>query len=446
MTSNKRVFGSSLASLVCVLEMSKKESITWIQSSPIIAGHFRGMRFGDIDVDLGMVVLETYSGVSSQTKLPLFPPIRQAGLDFVEIAHNWLISRGEVFCHIPIKTSWFGHLYPDYLIADNLTILTHLDPAIKLQILNELRSIAESGSEIEKFHPKNKNSSDLFLKVNLKDFIVKTLGFTFYQTLIEPWIERFDFEVAEKLPALDHRMAWTPLFYPETITEVLLGGLEPSSFERPFVVPRINSVASLIKRLLDSISDSDVQIIQDYTGDATPGPGDIILDSTKQTKFYLGEAVNDAQQNSKKVSVAILILKFDEVVTTDQVINFVDTGHGPYRALIRTLDVGKPQTVISLEFGSFYDVIPDEMILLEGKEALTNLGIPINFKEKILKRMKLSIPSAKERSTLEHERNSAFQLMQTRGLIGFPVDFGSSAFNDQILLGLWSENESRRNK
>ena len=445
MTPNRKVFGSSLATLVCVLEMSKFEKVTWIQSGPVIAGHFRGLKFGELDVDLGMVAFETYSGLSQQSNLPISPPIRQSGLSFVNIAHDWLINRGEDFQHIPVKSNWFGRMVPDYLIADNLTILNILDQETKLKILSELRDIEVSGVTKENFHPRNKNSSDLFLEISFKDLIIRTLGPTFYKILFEPWIRRFDLEVADKLPARDHRSAWVPLYYPETVIDILSGALAPSHLERPFVVPRGDSVASLIRRLLDSIPISSVNIVQDFDGKVLPSRGDVILDSTIKTKEYLGENTKASQLISKTVAVAVLILKFDEVVSPDQIINFVDTENGPYRALIRTLNARQLQTIISIEFGAFYEDVSDEDILQSAISTLYKLGISINFKENILKRMSLRIPSASERSTIEFARNSAFEQMQSRELVGFPVDFGSSALNDQLLLGLWSENESRRN-
>jgi hypothetical protein len=445
MTMNRKVFGSSLASLVCVLEMSKSEKITWIQSGPVIAGHFRGFKFGELDVDLGMVALESYSGFNKHLSLPIYPPIRQSGLSFVNIAHNWLVNRGEEFQHIPVKSNWFGRMVPDYLIADNLTILNSLDSVIKLKMLSELRDIQVSGAANDNFHPRNKNNSDFFLEISFKDLIIRTLGPTFYKILFEPWIRRFDLEVADKLPARDHRSAWVPIYYPETVIDILSGALPPSHLERPFVVPRGDSVASLIRRLLDSISISSVEIVQDFYGKVLPSRGDVILDSTIKTKEYLGENAKTPLLISKKVAVAVLILKFDEVVGPDQIVNFVDTDNGPYRALIRTLNAGQLQSIISIEFGAFYEYVSDEDILQSAVATLSKLGISIDFKENILKRMSLRIPSAEERSTMECSRNSAFEQMQSRELVGFPVDFGSSALNDQLLLGLWSENESRRN-
>ena len=96
-----------------------------------------------------------------------------------------------------------------------------------------------------------------------------------------------------------------------------------------------------------------------------------------------------------------------------------------------------------MEFGEKFQNVSEETIVALGHSLLAKLSIPFTYSPYKLKRAKIKVPYGLSRKKVEFDRNRAHQFMSTNKVFGFPIDFGSSAFNDQVLLGLWSANAAR---
>jgi hypothetical protein len=438
----RQIFGSSLAALVAVLELSKSEDVIWVQTSPGIAGHFMGTEIEETNVDLGMVALEPYNERSNLESFTEVLPIRQAGLPFVQLGFEWLKAFGEEFKEVPVSILMHGKELPDYLIADDLSILKILDIETRQVILDQIQVIL-SEAELDNLHPKHKNSSDIFVESSLREILIATTGSQFYDSLIEPWFRKFNSKLVDFLPARDHRTAWVPMFYPETIQSAFIAKGPLNRLSRAFVVPKNSSVAGLVSRLIAKVVDS--RVIVKKLGDVTeqPSTGDIVLTNTSDVMKLFSQEFDGNQFEYYDVPIAVLVLLFNEIVGQDFILNVVDESYGPYRVCSRNLSTAGNKSVVTLEFGEKFQNVSEEEIVALGHSLLAKLSLPFTYSSYKLKRAKIKVPYGLSRKKVEFDRNQAHQLMSANKVFGFPIDFGSSAFNDQVLLGLWSANAAR---
>ena len=441
----RKIFGVSLAALVAVLELSKSEEVIWVQTGPRVAGHFMGIQIQETNVDLGMVALEPHNAGSNQKTFTEVLPIRQAGIPFVHLGFEWLKACGEEFQEIPVSISMFRKKLPDFLIADDLSVLRFLDLNTQQVILSQIQNILD-GAKLETLHPKNKNSSEAFIDLSLRDVLIATVGIQFYESLFQPWFSKFSSKLADFLPARDHRTAWVPMFYPETIKSAFTEVFPADFLSRAFVVPKNSSVAALVSRLTDKVDKSRVTLmtLDDFT--EPPSSGDVILTNTSEVMNLFSQEYEGTYFSQFEISITVLVLLYNEIVSQDFILNLVDDADEAYRICSRNISSEGHKSVVTLEFGEGFENKTDEEMVAIGHPLLLNLGIPETYSSYKLKRVKLKVPYGLSRKKVELDRHSAHQLMISNKVFGFPIDFGSSAFNDQILLGLWSANAARSSK
>ena len=439
----RRVFGSSLSAIVSVIEISKTEEVVWVQTSPNLAGHFMGTQIEEARIDVGMVALEPFNGGSNQSIFTDVPPIRQTGIPFVQIGFDWLKSQGEEFLEIPVSVSFFGEVIPDHLIADNLHALRQLDSTTVEIIQHQINHLNTSNCENSALHPRNKNSSNTFLNHSLKEVLLATLGPAFYETLIEPWLARFNHGIAEILPARDHRTAWVPLFYPESIEQAFLNDDQLTSLTRTFIIPKNSSISSLISRLIEKVQSANVEITSIEECDYLPVSGDIVLTNTSDTMKLFSQDFSSNYSERLEVSITVLVLHFNGFVAKELILNVIEEEMGPYRLCVRNIDSGGQKTIVTLEFGEDFATADENEILTAGLSLLKKLNLPTVYSSFKLKRAKIKVPFGASREMIESDRSRAYEILRQNGIFGFPIDFGSSAFNDQILLGLWSAHVAR---
>ena len=441
----KIVVGSSLSAVVAVNQLSKKHDVKWLQTSPKIGGHLAGTVIEDFQIDLGMVVLEPYSESNELHTGKKTPPIRQNGLDLVFSGFQWLEAAGEEFLPITVQSLFRGTHIKDHLIADNLDVLSTLSDAELKLILSELAKLKKQNSLMDGLHPKNKNTSQEFLSMSLKDLLEKNLGPTFFQLLISPWLNRFNREVATFIPARDHRSVWLPFYYPETISQSInWENIDTSFGARPFIVPKLSSIASLVSRLIVQTKKDNVEVLQINDQKIKFTPGTLFLTSTAETAKLIEQELNSEPMRLFTCNLIVVSFLFRGKITEEKILNVVEEGEGPYRITIRNLSKDGTEedvhTLVSVEYGSFFSDYPDADLLLVTRSILAEMGLRDDFSSHKINRLGLKIPNQKSRELMEGARNRVYASLLENDYFGFPIDFGSSSFNDQILLGLWSAN------
>ena len=430
------VVGSSLAALVAVNDFSRSGPLTWVKTNPYIGGHFAGIKHDNMLLDLGMVLLEPFGGGENFSKNEV--PLKQSGLKHVEKIFSWLDKNGEFFLPIEIETKVRGAVFSDYLIADNLDFLSSLSVEEKSIIESQISQIIDSPRVP---HPNLKNIDEKFLKMDLSYVQRNTVGDHFFTKYLNSWLNRINSGIGESLCARDHRLAWIPFYYPETIKNALFSSGSDPLEKRPFLVPAQDSIAGLVHKIHSEINIENVTLAN-YSPDLLDSRNEVyFFASVKEIAQLLEIKIEDASAQVFLVSLVIVTLVFDFSLGVEKVVNIIEDEIGPYRYTVRNLKTDKLVSVISIEFGEEFKDCDDNLIEKLASEFISKEGFEAHYVSAVVSRPKIRLPYGDSRFAAEANRDLVYQRLQNDDFLGYPIDFGSSSFNDQMLLALWSTNE-----
>jgi len=430
------IIGSSLAALISVIKLSETNEVIWRKTNKRVGGHFAGLDLNKIPFDIGMVVNEPYSTTFSHNTKPRIPT-RQSGLPYVSMVYEFLDSIGMEFKDIDIQTFYNHSLLKDYLIADNLEFLLEI-PEIHRKILTQECSFFLGLSS--EAHPKFKLTNPIYQTQSYDAIMEATTPRFFYEEFIYPWLSKMHRNIQAIVPAIEHRAIWAPIYYPETIMQVLSRDIEANLLERKFIVPKGKTVNQITKELQSkvrersqiSVEDSDNNDVNLFFKESdenyffgTPGELNSILNSN------ISIPVTAQSRN-----IILVYGKFDEFINIEQVINIVDEEFDAYRVTFRSLIHETDQiSTFCMEFGDNTPELYDFNFNILKFFATINIDMPFQ----ILKVQNAQVPIF-DVAHCELRQNiyyDAASLLDSHGMYGSIIDFRSSSFNDQVLLGLW---------
>jgi hypothetical protein len=432
------IIGSSLAALISVIKLSETNEVTWRKTNKRVGGHFAGLDLNKIPFDIGMVVNEPYSTKFSHTAKPRIPA-RQSGLPYVSMVYKFLDSIGMEFKDIDILTFYNHSLLKDYLIADNLEFLLEI-PEYQREILSqECSSFIGFASDA---HPKFKLTNPIYQTWSYDAIMEATTPRFFFEEFIYPWLSKMHRNIQAIVPAIEHRAIWAPIYYPETIMQVLSRDIEANLLERKFIVPKDQTVNQFIKELQSKVRERP-QVLED---DSNNNNLRLFLKKSDDENYFFGTPgeLNSILNSNINIPVAaksrniILVYgKFDEFINIEQVINIVDQEFDAYRVTFRSLIQENDQiSIFSIEFGDNTPELYDFNFNILKFFAMIKIDMPFQ----ILKVQKAQVPifdvaHCELRQNMYHDATS---LLDSHGIYGSVIDFRSSSFNDQVLLGLWN--------
>jgi hypothetical protein len=444
------VFGSTLAALVAVSEFARLgKKVTWLKPQGRVAGHFFGTEFRGHPIDVGMVAVESFKTNSFSFDKET-PPTGARGLDYLGHAIDWWGEIGVPLKPLKIQTVVEQDVIPDYLIRDSLEFLRLIPESERVQVELELTEKVSSLTENDFMHPRNKRESRFYQDKDIREVCSALYGNTLFRRFFEPWISKF-LGSERELRAIDHRIIWAPIYYPETLLEALRSKLALSTIERPFLYPKSETISSVVRRLLDSCLSNDLVNCVDvelpeigqaasYISDLKDTPrvffGSkeqlLILGEGKQVRSklkQLEERGSRFRDRGLRITVANFGLSHSPVESG--VFNLLNAGKNAYRASIHVNDNHPEGSFAAVELSG--DLESENAILGEALAALEAIGVEALTETAKISQGQIQIPTFGNAG----ESNSADSKLDLSGWGGKVIERYNSSLNDQISLGLW---------
>lgn len=253
------IVGNALAGMVTALERSRAGRRTVLVSlGGPWGGHFAGLKFGGRRWDVGMVLYEGGGGgASDASELSSYDPSRRNDVGrFLGQVQRWIGRRQATRTISGLEMVLGGRRRPDLLLANRWEALRALPNAGRIR--EDLRATPVDGL----WHPRHKTSwpRDGSDGKNGAEILYESVsrlnhGDTLHDTLLAPFVRKVLNREHSGLVALYHRIAWLPLFWPETLAQVLDGGtpaLSPACFSHPVGEPVAALVAGAVAELKGS--------------------------------------------------------------------------------------------------------------------------------------------------------------------------------------------------
>jgi hypothetical protein len=244
------LIGNALSSMVAATELANSDHpIVVVNGTNNWGGHFTTLEFDGIAYDAGMVLHE-FTSFGAQGNIENIstydPSIRNDTGRFCKTIADYVGRFQKTHAVCGIKMYVDGRCYDDFLIANKLTSLNEMPFAG--EVLTELLPLAAKGASTD-LHASKKHSSAGFNGRAFEPVSLANHGPTLHAKLFEPYCRKLLNIGTADVVALYHRVAWLPLFYPETLLSYLQRSpqtLPPTVFDYPDV-GCIGDVAARLK-------------------------------------------------------------------------------------------------------------------------------------------------------------------------------------------------------
>jgi len=353
-----------------------------------------------------------------------------------------------------------GSFAPDFVLANRLDLLTSFSDRLREQIGTELTNCIAAFEKAPALHARNKlKRAELFASVSYQIVSRANHGPTLHELLIEPVCRRALGLSTDEVSALLHRVAWAPLYYPETLLQHLRGS-PPILPPTQFFYPRAGSVAAVVCALEERVSSMpSVELFRDKLCSLTGSDAGWTVNSlcrgrrlvwgarTGQFADLSGGEDDFSDYRKTSVHVAFVTIHRASFVRRFSTLFVLDPDSPIYRITDQTWAAGgdSDEATCTIEIASATATswlledrsattceISDQLVrlgVMDKKDGLTLHAIKY-FKDAIV----APTPSNRERALENHRQLSARN--PEVDFIGAGAPFGAGSFNDNVAQGL----------
>lgn len=308
------LLGNNLAMLVAALELSSRgRKVVLMLDGKSAGGHFSGAQFDGYNFDIGMVLFERAASAAQSSELSEYRPQRRNdSARFTTLTANYL-DRYISTVRVPTPQVFAGgRRYADFVVANRLDCFSSLvDPEI---VRGELSDVPVSDA----LHASRKLVSSAYDSASYEQASLFNHGPTLHSACFEPLCEKILGVSSSTILARYHRLAWLPLYHPETVLKVVSGGQECLA-EYPFWSAVGGFSGELTRSLKRSLLESSVEIVEEAVSDMVQdadGRYTVTVQNVEYSSFRLGLGLTQerarqllrkpATQAAEGVSVSIL--------------------------------------------------------------------------------------------------------------------------------------------
>ena len=458
--------GNALSLMVAATRLTQQGAkVAIVNSGKNWGGHFTTMTCKGVVFDPGMVLHEFTSYRPSpyvEDVRTYNPAIRNDAGRFCDTVRRYVCTYQE-FRDITVPKMYVdGAVYDDVLISNALLSMQQL--RFRDSVESDLLALLD-GSVASPWHASRKYSNEDFKRLDYRTASLVNHGTTFHAKLIEPYCRKVLNIAANDVVALYHRVAWLPLFYPETLVSYLQGtpqALPPTIFSYPHR-ERVGDFANKLKSELESSDRVTIipeQLVRvstvetggyelEFSGRAVVSTGKLAWSNNLSDLLRaLGLPEQVASYQKCSIALAFLRIPTSKLKLDFTVLNVVDPEIGIYRVTNQSECAGVESAFADL----VAEVNPDyaaPMMTAGAQEGLVRLilddlvrlGVvdePGHVDCLDVKQLKnaLMLPSGPNHRSFMQEINAADAAAPEVALLGPASGFFSSSFNDQVVQGL----------
>ena len=459
--------GNALSVMVAATRLARDgQEVAIVHGGKGWGGHFSPIQCNETTYDIGMVLYEFTSYNNrpggAQDVRTYDASIRNDAGRFCDTV------RAYVDCYqsthpIPSPKMYIaGRVHEDLLIANALASLKTLEFATAVE-KDLLRILAAQPNP--SLHASRKHVAPEFKEFDYEAVSLANHGSTFHARLIEPFCQKLLNLPTRDVLALYHRVAWLPLFYPETLLSHLQASPQPLP-PTTFSYPSGECVGHLAQRLKGEMDgNARLSVLQDQVVHVTEDNGGSValrLANGRQITAgrlgwanplgdllrSLGIGNSIAAYDKCSISLAFLLVREDALKLDFTVLSVVDPEFITYRITnqSRCSADGVESARLVLEFNPDYassrNMQFDAPELRERLgEELVRLGIIASTSQIAALDVKqmanaLMLPTRHNRDAVLGEIAAVRSRAPTLSLLGPASGFFSSSLNDQIVQGL----------
>ena len=454
--------GNAVAVLAAAHDLTERgRKVTVLNSTPNWGGHFAGMRLHGQDFDLGMVFPEFWAFNVEEAPDPLTYD-RHLQNDcgrFSALCGRWLNRFVEMHEIAPPEVMFRGRTYPDIILTNQLDILKALSPEESSRARAELQSSLSRPDDPR--HARQKIRSPRWETLSYSQAAAYNHGPTLDGLFFSPVLWKVFHASGDTILARYHRIAWLPMYYPETLLEVLEGGPQ-TLHDTPLYYPTTGSLGRLFAKAGGSLKTlPNAEVLPAAITALSGGPGQWRVTLTEGQTLTarsfawaldqgslleaLGEDSPRAVLEKTSITLAFLSVPKEQVPHASPTVFFPEDDTPFYRVTNLDACVNTPESrhrliVEANPAHAGWEGLEEAAIKAQIHRGLCAHGlvegqIPEAFTIKTLKNA-LALPTAQNRQVHNAQLERIQAMAPGMGLMASSGVWFTASLNDQIVQGL----------
>lgn len=434
------------------------KAFTWLTDGKAVGGHFAGIDIGETAFDIGMVLLEKSRGTGEYHSLVNFDPrIRNDWVRFGPLASRWMdelcdtIKAPTPYCLVGDRE------VPDYLIANRLDAVCG-KTGIRLA-LDRPRMTRQDPR-----HPAFKLTAGPYDYLSYEDAATLSHGGDFHFAYIEPFVRKVLGVSSSQFLARYHRVAWAPIYYPETLAAAARG--EPTGLdEYPFWTTATGRVCDLVRGLRKQVmSCRSANVVERSIESVKPDSrsgwhvvadgqeygGSILAMGLVPDRACALLGIAPAHLEAASVAIGFFLVHEEVIRRSSACLMVVDDSHGAYRVTDQDAAAGRqvPWHRVTLEASpvrlttlhpamSLNEAMEQELLALLGTNGAADNGASrVRNLRCMIATNALTLPTAFALQESARVHAALTDKMPGIALTASLLPFGMASFNDQVIQGL----------
>jgi hypothetical protein len=423
---NPIVFGENLASAIFAFNRLKAGLDVSIGADHDLSTKFAGVQFGSQTVDRGMVLIEP-----QRSNYPKFDISKYSGecranaLPFLGTVSEWFQKCNLTLDQAQISMLFRGMLLKDFFIADSLNVMHQFSGQEQKSIRNELES---SIKKLDKNnHPRKKYHNKWYEENRYLEISRLLHGSTLTEVLLSPYLYKVYGMDAEKLVASEHRSAWAPFYFPESILGCLNGeetGIEEKTFVYPSRIGFSEFISQMELYVNKNVSRNAISFENLESGLSKPDQENKVVAYFESPKKLNQMETFDTQYIKGR---CIYIKAYAPITKT---VFIVDLEWHAFRLNLRN---GESATdgYVCVEFGVAASHQSNENLIQESLKLCRFFEVEVESRSAMVFECRYPLRTRQSEGLFENMHN-AIRILRDRGMYGYPIFELNGSINDQI--------------
>lgn len=458
-TETTLIVGNALAGMVSALDLARQgKQVTLINPGGPLGGYFAGLDIEGEMFDAGLVKFELDGYLSQVSQLSSYDPmVRNDVGRFLNIVHDWALQYAPLH-QFDMPKMWLQNkVYDDVVLSNCYHTFSQLPFA--QESIKELQTLPSPA-----LHAREKANGPSYHSLDYLTASLANHGKSMHANIVAPYLMKAQGVTADKMLARYHRVAWLPLFYPETLLASFQGKPVPLN-PTVFHYPKQGAVGGICKQVKQQVmSHPNITYVQQpvQSVEKTATGWRLQLTEASVEGAYLawtgapaallkalGRQPTVVQEIKSPIAVLFLRIKKADIRNVYTILHVLDMDKCAYRITNQTAcaDNHTDDMNIVVEFNQDYfkklygeaasDVQIVTLLLAElaSMEMIAAESSPLIA---VIKRIPggFLVPDAAARDAWEQDRQTVADLHPEIALLAMSSGFFATSLNDQVIQGL----------
>lgn len=463
------VVGNALAGMIAALEVANQgKHVMMINPGGPWGGYFAGLEIDGVMFDAGLVKFEVdgYLNQAKSAELSSYDPEKRNDVGrFLKRVHQWAES------YTPLHQFDMPKMWLDEVVYDDVVLSNAYHSFAQLPFAKESIKELENNDASAGIHAREKAVGNAYDTLDYETASLANHGYYMHSKIISPYVRKAQNVSSKKLLARYHRVAWSPLYYPETLLDSFKGKAVPLK-PTVFHYPKQGGIGGIVKQVKQQLENHpNVQMLNvkilglkqlnngwDLTLPDSTIHADKLVWTGAPSHLLQTTGHQPAQVDEIKSAIGLLFLRIkrDDIRNVTTLMHVLDMNKAAYRITNQTACADNRQEDMNIVvefnqefFNELYGKQSDEGMVEKLVSELAAMKMVVaGAKPLIAKIVRIPggflVPNAAARDAWEADHQQMVKNYPGITRMAMSSGFFATSLNDQVVQGLhYAQQEAK---